>query len=92
MYNIRIQIARWINVAQQHGKRLGGAVLFGAHIGGTKAITTGHCGAHVDRVRYLKMIAQPLVQHDLGALERDGLHICSGIKSISEVSQLSKPY
>lgn len=78
MYYIRIEIPRGINVTQKHWECLGGAVLLGAHIGGSKAISTWHCGAHVDRVRYLKVIAQSLVQHDLGALKGDGLNICRG--------------
>lgn len=50
--------------------------MLGTHIGGPEAVSTWHCGAHVDRVRYLKVIAQSLVQHDLGALKGDGLNIC----------------
>lgn len=80
MYNIRIEIPGGINIAQQHRERFGGAILLGAHIGGTKAIPTWHRGAHVDGVRYLKMIAQSLVQHDLGALKGDGLNICEEVR------------
>lgn len=77
MYDICVQIAGRIDVAKQHGECLGGAVLLGAHIGGPKAIATRNCGAHVDRVRYLKVIAQTLVQHDLRALEGNSLDICN---------------
>lgn len=84
MYNIRIEIAGGIDIAQQHGERFGGAVLLGAHIGGAKAIATRYRGAHVDRVRYLKVIAQSLVQHDLGSLEGNGLNICEGGRSERE--------
>lgn len=76
MDNIGVEVASRIDVAQEHGKSFRGAELLGAHIGGSEAISTGYHIAHVDGVRHLEVVAQALVQHDLGALEGDGLDIC----------------
>lgn len=81
MDNIGVQIPGGIDVTHQNRKRFGRRDLLGAHVGGTETVA-GRCAAgQIDGVRHLEVIAEALLDDQLGALEGRWHHVCTRVWS-----------
>jgi hypothetical protein len=71
MDDVGIEVARWVNVAEDHGKGFIRRVLLGSNVCRSEFISAGVRSTQIDGVRHLKVIAKSLVDHQLGSLEED---------------------
>jgi len=62
MDHVCIEVAQRIDFTNENWKGLIRTVLLGSHIRGSEAISTWRRRVHIDGVRYLKVVTQPLVQ------------------------------
>lgn len=76
MDDVGVQVARRIDVAHQNRKRFGRRRLLCAHVGRTEAIARWRAAGQIDRVRHLEVVAEALLDDQLGALERRRHHVC----------------
>lgn len=78
MDDVGVQIAGWVDVAHQDGKRFGRWDLLRADVGGAEAVAGRRVAGQIDGVRHLEVVAEALLDDQLGAFEGRRHHVWVG--------------
>lgn len=75
MNDIRVKVAGWVDVAENHRKGFRRCELLRSDVGRAEAVAAGSRRTQVDCVRDLEVVAQAFVDHQLRSFEKHGHHV-----------------